>query len=768
MVERRFGPIEGAGVVVIERQGDKQIIGGALGTTCLVGIFEKGPVGELNRVIGKTSMRRRAGGRISESFAPDSALDFIEHSRGAGELYLVRVTDGSEVKSEGTFYDRTDPRNNVLKVSAKNGGRWGGKEKTYVGDVGTIGTDITATTIDTGITMLEDEFVGGQVVLEGVPSKSYEIISNTVAGIVTVTLDSDMIGDLLGGADPTNDAFILLLENEDKALTIKIIDGNVKPTEEFGIEVYADAELVLKYNDLSSDPADANYYLRRINDDDTNDQIEVENLWVGAVTGNTRPQNAGGLIGSGDISLNVLSVDIFNYSIVGTGDGSVGTPTPGAKARADVLTLTCTDDTTPGSEVFSVESQLAPKDDLPDATVGVAYVGKNDYMFGFTITAGATNFVVGDVITVYVRPLPVDGLVGGSLVPDTALYNTKLRIESNTVDTISVKSSIDLDNYTSIGKYWRAEYQAELVGGYDGIAGIADANYTDIFDVDTSPINNFFGQNKGLVKIAVPGITSAGVQQAGRDYAEARNYQFRCEIPDTITVEQDADTFVTVTIGRSEFMVTTFPSYAYVADPDKPGAKKLLPQSGAILGREALVASTWDGYHKAAAGIEVDLPEVLELPTGDRALNEEFLNPRGINIIKPYQGRFIIWGDRTLSATATWKWKHQREQMSHYEWVLRENFDWIIFAINDPRTQDEALTALNDYFLPEWSVKRALQGDNFQEAATIKIDDEINTPTTRAQGDLNAEIILWLADTVERFIITIGKAEIAEQVVAAA
>ncbi len=767
MAERRFGPIEGAGVVVIERQGDRQIIGGALGTSCLVGIFEKGPVGELNRVIGKTSMRRRAGGRLSESFAPGNALDFIEMSRGAGELYLVRVTDGSEVKSSGKFYNRADARNNVLDVEAANGGRWGGKEKVNVGDVGTIGTDITATTIDTGITMLEDEWVGGDVILEGVASKSYEIIGNTTAGIVTVTADSNMIGDLLGGADPTNKAFILLRENEGKALAIKIVDGNVKPTEEWGIEVYGNDELLYTKNDLSSDPDAANYFLRIINDDDTNDQIKVTDDWIGAVTGNTRPQNAGGEIGAGDISANVLDVKVFDFSVVGTGDGTVGSPTPGAEARPDVLTLTCTNDTTPGSEVFSVVSNNAPLNDLPDATVGVAYAAKNDYMFGFTISAGSTNFVVGDVITIYVRPLPVNGLIGGLLTPDTALYNTKLRIESNTVDSISVKTGVDLTTYTSTGKYWRAEYKAELRGGYDGTAGIADSDYENIFDIDTSPINNFIGQNKGLVKIAVPGINSASVQKAGIAYAEERNYQFREEIPSTILTEQDADTYVTVTIGRSEFAKVIWPSYAYVPDPQRPGAKKLTPQSGAVLGREALVASTWEGYHKAAAGIDVDLPNVLELPTGDRALNEEFLNPRGINIIKPYQDSFIIWGDRTLAASETWKFAHQREMMSNYEWVLRENFDWIIFAINDPRTQDEALTALNNYFIREWSIKRALQGDTFQEAAQIKIDSEINTPTTRGQGDLYAEITLWLADTVERFIITIGRTEIAEEVLAA-
>lgn len=767
MAERRFGPIEGAGVVVIEQQGDRQIIGGALGTTCLVGIYEKGPVGELNQVIGKTSMRRRAGGQINESFAPDNAIGFIKTSRGAGELFLVRVTDGSEVKSEGDFYNRSDARNNVLNVKAANGGRWGGKVKTNVGDVATIGTDILTTTIDTAITMLEDEWVGGSVILEGVASKSYEIIGNTTAGVVTVTADSDMIADLLGGGDPTNKAFILVLVNGGKALAIKIVDGNVKPTEEWGIEVYGDDELLYSKNDLSSDPSASNYYLRIINDDDTNDQIEVTDDWIGAITANTRPQNAGGKVDTGDISANTLGIKVFDFAVVGTGDGTVGTPTPGAEASPDVLTLICTDDFTPGSEVFSVASNLAPLNDLPDATVAVPYAAKNDYMFGFTITAGSTNFVVGDVITIYVRPLPVNGLIGGLLTPDTALYNTKLRIVSNTVDSITVKTGVDLSTYTSIGKYWRAEYKSELRGGYDGIAGIADSDYEDIFDIDTSPMNNFLGQNKGLVKMAVPGITSATVQQAGIAFAEASNYQFREEIPSTILTEQEADIFVSVTVGRSEFAKTIWPSYAYVADPQRPGAKKLMPMSGAVLGREALVASIWEGYHKAAAGIEVDLPEVLELPTGDRALNEEFLNPRGINIIKSYQGKFIIWGDRTLAGTEAWKFAHQREMMSHYEWVLRENFDWIIFAINDPRTQDEALSALSNYFIREWSVKRALQGDSFQEAAQIKIDEEINTPTTRAQGDLFAEITLWLADTVERFIITVGRTEIAEEVLAA-
>lgn len=189
----------------------------------------------------------------------------------------------------------------------------------------------------------------------------------------------------------------------------------------------------------------------------------------------------------------------------------------------------------------------------------------------------------------------------------------------------------------------------------------------------------------------------------------------------------------------------------------------MVPLTGMIHGREALVARNYGGYHKAAAGIEVTLPFVLELPTGDKVLDEELLNPQGIQVIKFYAGNAIIWGDRTLSIDPAWKWKHQRELMSYYEIDLMNNFGWIIFALNNPRMMGLANAALRDYFLGEWK-KEALQGSTFEEACAIKVDTEINTPATRAAGDMFAEVTLWLADTVERFTITVSKRGIFESV----
>jgi hypothetical protein len=81
-----------------------------------------------------------------------------------------------------------------------------------------------------------------------------------------------------------------------------------------------------------------------------------------------------------------------------TGDG-VLTPTasPGtAKTMNGVYTLACTDATTPGSEVFSVTGPLGAAVIYASLTVGVAYTDA----FNATLATGATNFIVGDAITV--------------------------------------------------------------------------------------------------------------------------------------------------------------------------------------------------------------------------------------------------------------------------------------------------------------------------------------------------------------------------------
>lgn len=300
----------------------------------------------------------------------------------------------------------------------------------------------------------------------------------------------------------------------------------------------------------------------------------------------------------------------------------------------------------------------------------------------------------------------------------------------------------------------------ELYGGYDG-ATPGDADFLRWMDPATSPLRTLRGRGLGLCKVACPGVTATAVQKAGAELANALNHQYRYEVPSNITTESAAEAYINDTLGRNNYAVWAWPSYAYVVNPTGSG-EILQTLTGAIHGREARVAVDNDGYHKAAAGIEVTLPHVQRSILGDRDIDEELLNPAGGQIIKKMKGNFIIWGDRTASLDSSWKWKHQREQMSHYEHVLSESFDWLIFMINDAQSDALIIPVLSSYFQPEWQ-KRALRGRTFGEAAQFKVDSENNTDLTRAAGDKHAEIALRLADTVERFVISVGKAGIYTQ-----
>lgn len=1075
MAERRYGPVNGAGTVIIEKDAEKQIEKGALGTTVYVGVMEKGPVGQLFKCGTKNEFLTKAGSYIKESFVPDAAFDFFNLGRASGDLYCLRVTDGSEVQSQVTLFGRKNvglestlsancagqhafistasylalgsPKVSglvvlksddlgvsgiltveavahntpsagtvqltlsgtvtylsgdkiiayssainpeVARFKAANGGRWGGKKDIIFGTEFGLG-GLTSFSFDTGKVMLKDYFADATLRFSAMPGKSYKVVSNDIAGVLYVSADATMDVDY-SASGSSDETWSVQLENNGKALAVRVLDGVSYPTTRFGVEIYCDGIRVLQYNDITLDPADANYYQNLINDDDANNFVVVEDLWVGAYSSSVRPSNVFGQ--NFGLTNTELTGQAVASSFAGVGNGSINSFTYGGNVQEDTLEVECvdagslttgavhvvsnvfdllgaqviggdisgayalgdltgslhnkfnlalygqavvevvvnltactdgaasaaeitskansalvagskigtvlvtwstdhfvvnsvakgrglaavlTDTGSPGGSLatelkltaatyasytpgtgdyvrfnfggvpnydFNLIDGVTPATDgkvLVGGTVGLtaealrnavvaysavaafvdasfltdtvtlsakvlganvgwsiieddgvtnnltvvdfaggseqswsytsaalglvagasplsdsAFATPNDFGIGFTITSGPTFFALGDKFTLVLRPWKTNAMVGGYLYPDV-LNSPRSRYEiiSNTASTITVKSTSTMLDVADLASTYRVEYNQEMAGGYDGLVDISDTDYLNLLDASNSPINSLFGEMKGLVKIGIPGVTSTSVQKAGSAYAEARNYQFRVQIPSNIVNEDGAESYINDTVGRNDFAVVSFPSWMYVPNPTGSGLK-LVPTIGAIHGREALWAKNYGGYHKAASGIDVTIPNCVKLPTGDLVLNEEILNKHGIGVVKSKSGNFIIWGDRTLALDPTWKWKHQREMMSSYENDLRESFDWVIFAINDKIEQKKALSALKSYFLPEFK-KRALRGKDFDEAVQIKLDDENNTNLTMANGDMNAEISLRLADTVERFIITMSK-----------
>lgn len=773
MTQRVFGPVKGAGTQITERTGEKPVSEGQLGWRAYAAILEKGPTDELIQASTPDIARRRVGSYIEDSLAPDAIYDSYKTAEGAGGVLLARVTDGNEVQAEITLYARRGALlTPVGKLKAHNGGRWGGKLKRHAADLSNI-SKLTNTTLDTeDTTSFEaDEYKGGFIQLSGVGATMYPIIGNTAAGIFTVAADQIMLDDLNAGT-PGDLRYYLVRENETKALSVEIKDGDENPDTEFGIFIYVDGVLSeAKYPNLSMDPNSNRFWENIINNDDANYEVVAEDLWTGSIVANIRPANHYGIIDT--VTATILTALIHDFTInspVAGGDPTLALGTTVDEMVAQKLTITMVDATTGNvvSDKFGALGlmTLGTEFDSPGGLGGAT--SKNKWVPPFTATAGGTPLVAADVLSVNYKPFVADALINGFLYPDKPnSKREKYRIVDNSHKVITVADGSDLTTSGAPADEFLVEAPMEFEGGRDGNADVGDTDYIQAWDLDNSLFNRIRDRGFGLMKFGTPGINATAVQKAGVAYAAAKNHQYRIEIPSNITTDEAADAYVNETIGRNDYMADTFPSYAYVVDPEGNGENKLklTPRTGEIHGREARITVDNEGYHRAQAGVIATLPSIIRLTTGDRPLNEELLNPRGIAIIKIKQGNYVMWGDRIPASDPTWKWKHQREQMSYYEQVLIESYDWIIFAIHNARERQKALQSLRDFFRREYK-KEALDNDfPFEEAAVIKLDAEINPPAVKAAGDMMANITLRLVDTVERFRISVGKAGVFESVV---
>jgi hypothetical protein len=767
---RRFGPTLGAGVVVEELPTDKLLESAPLGVTLYIGILEKGDTGKLISTASKRDMERKIGYRIDESQAPDAGQDFWFHSAGAGEVHFLRVTDGTERQAERTLYSREALKLPVVKLQAHNAGRWAGRWMALVGEWTTTATDLNETTLATGKTMKVDEWKGANLVLDAVGGKVYTVVSNDAAGLLTVKTGTTMKTDYAAGSDK---GYQLELPRDltgnnnggPRELTYRIGDGDSDSVNNWSLQVFVNGSPTKRWGDLSMDPASKYYFVRLINDDDSNFEILATDLNApNAPLASKRPANECGVTASVTTFSLVQQLMQLRVTLSPTG----ANPTVAAGTTSDVMKfrdrIECTMTSTSAFTAKSLDLG-GNSGTLGSGTLASPFTPNCPLLPPFTVTNGSTILASGDKFVIDFFPFVPNELVGGYIHPDIAGNPLKRYLISGNDHKSVTISNGDLTAEGATSKLFRISYPQPLggagsIGGYDGIAGVVDSKYiTPHLDATVSKAKGLIGQNKGLVKVAIPGVTSTTVQKSGLSFAEAMNWQFRVEIPDTTITEDSAVNFINSTIGRNDMGVTILPSYADIDDPRKPGQLKRQTMTGMIHGREALVAKNYDGYHKAAAGIDVSLPLVKQLPV--EGLNEEVLNPVGINVVKKLKGNFIIWGDRTISLDPAWHWKHQREYFSHIENRLRDSFDYIIFAINDPIQQAALVTTLREMFRPELA-KRAIRGKDLADAVSIKVDGDVNTDATRAAGDLIAEIKIRPADTVERCVFRVGRAGIFE------
>lgn len=121
---------------------------------------------------------------------------------------------------------------------------------------------------------------------------------------------------------------------------------------------------------------------------------------------------------------------------------------------------------------------------------------------------------------------------------------------------------------------------------------------------------------------------------------------------------------------------------------------------------------------------------------------QDQLNPKSINCIRPFKGRGIrVWGARTLAGENEQEWLYvnvRRLFLTIGRWIDR-NMQDILFEPNDFRLWTRIIRELTAYCNGLFK-QGALKGSTASEAFYIKCDAETNPLEIRDQGMIITEI----------------------------
>jgi phage tail sheath protein FI len=219
-------------------------------------------------------------------------------------------------------------------------------------------------------------------------------------------------------------------------------------------------------------------------------------------------------------------------------------------------------------------------------------------------------------------------------------------------------------------------------------------------------------------------------------HCERLNFRFAVVDPEKSVTAASAGNFQPRgAIADTQFAALYYPWIA-VSDPET-GARKEIPPGGHVLGVYARTDAE-RGVFKSPAN--ETLRGVLELMADTDDSTQDILNPRGINAIRFFADRGIrVWGARTLTSNALWKYVSVRRLFIFLERSIYEGTQWVVFEPNDERLWARVIDTIRLFLRTQWRLG-ALFGRTEEEAFFITCDRTTMTQDDILNGRLICEI----------------------------
>jgi phage tail sheath protein FI len=213
------------------------------------------------------------------------------------------------------------------------------------------------------------------------------------------------------------------------------------------------------------------------------------------------------------------------------------------------------------------------------------------------------------------------------------------------------------------------------------------------------------------------------------------NLKYRFAVVDAAKTENVGNFQPRSAIQDSKYAALYHPWIA-VSDPAS-GARKEVPPGGHVLGVYARTDAERGVFKAPANEILRGVNELLQ-DINDRT--QDVLNPRGINAIRQFPERGIrVWGARTLTSDALWKYVSVRRLFIFLERSIYEGTQWVVFEPNDDRLWARVIDTIRLFLRSQWRLG-ALFGRTEQEAFFITCDRTTMTQDDILNGRLICEI----------------------------
>ncbi len=163
------------------------------------------------------------------------------------------------------------------------------------------------------------------------------------------------------------------------------------------------------------------------------------------------------------------------------------------------------------------------------------------------------------------------------------------------------------------------------------------------------------------------------------------------------------------------------------------------------------------GVHRAPANGELNLVHGVALDLDDRL--HGLLNQEGVDAIRAYPARGIrVFGARTLSSDAAWRFVNVRRLLSMIEKAVARALQWAVFEPHDYQLRQLLILGISELLTEIWGAG-ALAGTTPEQAFFVVCDDSINPLVTVDRGEVHVDVGVAPAAPGEFVVFRVGRVE---------